>query len=116
MSLPLDKLRLEFPDFLEVGKVYHWPRVSGAEWIETSSRFDNGPSWMIETGNGMFIKLWMEEDSQFNRENPFTKIFSVTLLNSEQDYICHISGGSTDDMHTVSEVITQVHWALRKLP
>jgi hypothetical protein len=99
-ELKLDLLRREFPDYLEVGKVYHWPRVPYAnEWEEGSWHNDLCPSWRLETGSGLYIELMADYPSPEDREEPTQARWRLNLMSSDYEYITDVYWG--DQMEIV---------------
>jgi hypothetical protein len=86
--LPMDLLRQEFPDYLEVGKVYHWPNVPGGEWEETSWHNNVCPSWQLETACGIYISLHVDYPEIADRELDEDNRWYIQLFNSDLEFIC----------------------------
>jgi len=99
-TLPLDLLRAEFPDYLKVGRVYHWPRVPGIEWIETSWHNDTTPSWEFEAPkHKLRVRFWADYEDPDMREGSWNSRWAVTVSTEDGDTIACIV--DTDDLERV---------------
>jgi len=105
-TLPLDLLRAEFPDYLKVGRVYHWPRVPGIEWIETSWHNDICPSWEFEVPKHQLrVRLWADYEDVDDREGSWGKRWAITLYTEDGDAI-----GSAVETEEIERVNTELRY------